>query len=102
MKVKNVWTDKNFTELLKLLGDVLPQNNKLPTSTYEAKKILCPMVYGCEKIHERPNDCVLFQNEYKDLHTCPKCGASRYKPDVNYFSDENNKRPHAKVFGIYP
>ncbi|XP_074356133.1 uncharacterized protein LOC141695821 [Apium graveolens] len=43
MKVKNGWTDRSFTELLKLLRDILPPNNELPTSIYEAKKILCPM-----------------------------------------------------------
>ncbi|KAL8112941.1 hypothetical protein AgCh_020310 [Apium graveolens] len=43
LKVKNGWSDKSFTEILKLLSKMLPPNNELPTSTYEAKKILCPM-----------------------------------------------------------
>ncbi|KAK1400939.1 hypothetical protein POM88_000544 [Heracleum sosnowskyi] len=76
LKVKNGWTNKSFTELLKLLGDMLPLNNELPTSTYEAKKILCPMGMDVKKIHACPNDCVLFRNEHEDLHACPKLETS--------------------------
>ncbi|KAL8107989.1 hypothetical protein AgCh_024417 [Apium graveolens] len=43
LKVKNGWSDKSFTEMLKLLAEMLPAKNELPTSTYEARKILCPM-----------------------------------------------------------
>ena len=57
LKVKNGWSDKSFTELLKLLGDILPRNNELPTSTYEAKKILCPLGMTVKKIHACPCDC---------------------------------------------
>ncbi|WOG83043.1 hypothetical protein DCAR_0102217 [Daucus carota subsp. sativus] len=57
LKVKNGWSDKSFTEMLKLLADILPPKNELPTSTYEAKKILCPMGMNVKKIHACPNDC---------------------------------------------
>ncbi|XP_074323112.1 uncharacterized protein LOC141660050 [Apium graveolens] len=40
LKVKNGWSDKSFTEMLKLLAEMLPAKNELPTSTYEAKKIV--------------------------------------------------------------
>ena len=33
-----------------------------------------------ERIHACPRDCVLFRGEYKDLHKCPVCKASRYRP----------------------
>ncbi|XP_074342221.1 uncharacterized protein LOC141679687 [Apium graveolens] len=102
MKVKNGWTDRSFTELLKLLRDILPPNNDLPTSTYEAKKILCPMGMDVKKIHACPNDCVLFRNEHEDLLACLKCGASRYKPDGNNSSEKNKKRPPVKVFWYLP
>ena len=32
------WSNKSFSELLSLLGDMLPVNNELPLSMYEAKK----------------------------------------------------------------
>nr|CAE05230.3 OSJNBa0011K22.12 [Oryza sativa Japonica Group] len=63
LKASNGWSDKNFTELLELLKDLLPEGNNLPQTTYEAKQVLCPL--GPE--------------EYADLDVCPICGASRYK-----------------------
>jgi len=49
IKARNGWTDKSFTELLKLLHEMLPKDNTLSTCHYEAKKILCPM--GMEYMH---------------------------------------------------
>ncbi|KAL8099331.1 hypothetical protein AgCh_031838 [Apium graveolens] len=102
LKVKNGWSDKSFTEMLKLLADILPPNNELPISTYEAKKILCPMSMNVKKIHACINDCVLFRHEYEHLQTCPKCGASRYKREGNYSSSVHKKRPPAKVLRYLP
>ncbi|KAL6350674.1 hypothetical protein AAG906_028127 [Vitis piasezkii] len=83
---------KNFTKLstlvklyyLKgrygcLLGDMLPVNNELPLSMYEAKKTLNALGMEYEKIHACPNDCILFRNELKDASSCPTYGASRWK-----------------------
>ncbi|KAL8155740.1 hypothetical protein AgCh_000951 [Apium graveolens] len=84
---------------------MLPPNNELPTSTYEAKKILCPMGMNVKKIHACPNDCVLFQNEHEHLHTCPKCGASGYKREASNSSTSHKKRPPVKwrtIDGKFP
>lgn len=102
LKVKNGWSDKSFTELLKLFGSILPLNNELPTSTYEAKKILRPIGMTIKNIHACPNDCVLFRNGHEHLNTCRKCGASRYKRDGNYFSANVNRRPLVKVLWYSP
>ncbi|KAL8147930.1 hypothetical protein AgCh_005309 [Apium graveolens] len=101
LKVKNGWSDKSFTEMLKLLAEMLPAKNELPTSTYEAKKILCPMGMNVKKIHACPNNCVLFRKEHEHLHTYPKCGAFRYKRDGNN-SSINDKRPPVKVLRYLP
>ena len=42
-KAKNGVSDKAFGELLKLVKNILPEGNELPESTYEAKKIVCPL-----------------------------------------------------------
>ncbi|XP_074373547.1 uncharacterized protein LOC141713881 [Apium graveolens] len=102
LKVKNGWSDKSFTEMLKLLSEMRPPNNELPTSTYEAKKILCPMGMNVKKIHTCPNDCVLFRNEHEHLHICPKCGASRYKREASNSFTSHNKRPPMKVLRYFP
>jgi hypothetical protein len=46
--------------LLKLLTKVLPKPNGLPSSTYQAKKIICSLTLGIEKMHACPNHCILY------------------------------------------
>ncbi|KAA0039737.1 hypothetical protein E6C27_scaffold2373G00020 [Cucumis melo var. makuwa] len=40
LKVRHGWSNISFSELLKELKDILPSPNDLPTSMYEAKKML--------------------------------------------------------------
>ena len=60
LKVKSGWSDKSFSELLKLLREMLPDQNEIPTSMYEAKKTLNALGMEYEKIHACPNDCILY------------------------------------------
>ncbi|XP_078156588.1 uncharacterized protein LOC144552481 [Carex rostrata] len=100
----NGWSDKSFTALLKILGDMLPDENELPRSCYQAKKLLCPLGLDVERIHACPNDCILYRNEYEKCEVCPTCGESRYKrknqTDGN--DDTNRKGPPAKVIWYFP
>jgi hypothetical protein len=36
-------SDKGFEKLLKIMKKMLPKDNELPASMYEAKKIVCPL-----------------------------------------------------------
>nr|AAR87252.1 putative transposase [Oryza sativa Japonica Group] len=79
-KAKNGVSDKAFGDLLKLVKNILPEGNKLPETTYEAKKIVCPLGLEVQKIHACPNDCILYRGEeYENLEACPVCKALRYK-----------------------
>jgi hypothetical protein len=60
LKATSGWTDPSFTALLELLTKVLPKPNGLPSSTYQEKKIICPLTLGIEKIHACPNHCILY------------------------------------------
>jgi hypothetical protein len=100
LKAKNGWSDKIFTSLLQLLGEILPENNSIPDSTYRANKLLCPLSMEVERIHVCPNDCILYRNEYNNLDKCLKYNASRYKPRYNEI--EVRKRPAAKVLWYLP
>lgn len=79
LKASNGWSDKSFTALLCLLADILPEGNVLPSTTYQAKKVLCPLGMEVERIHAYLNDCILYHKEYADMHVCLVCKASRYK-----------------------
>ncbi len=106
LKADNGWSDKSFTSLLQLLGEMLPDNNELPGTTYQAKKLICPMGLKIERIHACPNDCVLYRNEYEAMHVCPKCGVSRYKrrkdQDTDDCNEDTSGRPPAKVLWYLP
>jgi len=43
VNAKYGWSDKSFSSLLQVVHDMLPEENTLPKSYYQAKKILCPM-----------------------------------------------------------
>ena len=42
-KAANGVTDKRFEELLGIVKNMLPEGNELPSTTYKAKKIVCPL-----------------------------------------------------------
>jgi hypothetical protein len=78
-KTKNGISDKAFEKLLKIQKKILSNPNELPTTTYEAKKIICPLGLQIEKIHACPNDCILYRGVHENLDECPVCHVSRYK-----------------------
>ncbi|XP_014629693.2 uncharacterized protein [Glycine max] len=79
LKARFGLSDRSFTELLVLLKNMLPKDNILSKSHYEAKKILCPVGMEYQKIRACPNDCILYKNEFAEMHNCSTCGVSRYK-----------------------
>ncbi|XP_074283850.1 uncharacterized protein LOC141608390 [Silene latifolia] len=99
------WSDTSFMELLEALQDMFPEGNQLPKSNYYAKKLLCPLDLGYIKIDACPSDCILYRNEYADLHRCPRCGKSRYKLGDQIIFDGTKKYPstkkHAKLLRCY-
>lgn len=100
LKAKSGWSDKNFTYLLDLLKQMLPEDNNVSNRCYEAMEILCPMGLEYVKIHACSNDCILYMKEYKKLDQCPEYGESRYKLK-NKNGDDNDsvskKHPLTKV-----
>ena len=67
--------------------------------------MLCPMGMEYQQIHVCPNDCILYINEFEEMHKCPRCGVSRYKvkDDDECSSDESTKKgPPAKVLWYLP
>jgi hypothetical protein len=60
LKATSRWSDTSFSALLELLTKLLPKPNGLPSSTYQAKKIIYPLTLGIERIHACPNHCILY------------------------------------------
>ncbi|XP_073153341.1 uncharacterized protein [Henckelia pumila] len=99
LKAKYSWSDKSCTDLLNLLGEMLPDDNELPLSFYDAKKSLCALGITYEKIHACPNDCILYRKEYEDMNSCPTCGMSRWKMGQK---DTIKEGVPAKVLWYFP
>jgi hypothetical protein len=98
-KAENGTSDKGFDKLLKIIKKMLPGSNVLPSSTYEAKKVVCPLGLEVQKIHACINDCILYRGEkYENLNACPVCGALRYKIRRDDPGDvEGDPRPGKRV-----
>ncbi|XP_062076859.1 uncharacterized protein LOC133781794 [Humulus lupulus] len=79
IKVLNKLSNKAFDMILNIFREVLPNDHKIPSSHYEAKRMLRKLGLGYETIHVCENDCTLFWKEHKDATECPICGFSRYK-----------------------
>ena len=77
-KAENGTSDKGFEKLLEIIKKMLPRENVLPSSTYEAKKVVCPLDLEVQKIHACINDCILYRGEvYENLNACPVCEIGR-------------------------
>ena len=100
-KARNGISDTAFTELLKLLKDMLPKENMLPDSTYATKKLLKSFGLGYKQIHACVNDCCLFRKELANSDFCPKCGKSRWKKNKTTKDGKQTKIP-MKVLRYFP
>ncbi|XP_074337647.1 uncharacterized protein LOC141674843 [Apium graveolens] len=100
LKVKHGMSDSCFSYILLLLGSLLPEGNNIPSSFNEAKKTLCALEMGYDKIHECPNNCLLYRDDLdEDETTYRVCKASRWK--LNKKGDELEGVP-AKVLWYFP
>jgi hypothetical protein len=97
-KAQTGLSDKGFEKLLKIVKKMLPKDNEFPTSTYEAKKIVCPLGLEVQKIHACPNDSILYRGEeYENLNACPMCCAFRYKIRQDDPGDVEGERPRKRI-----
>jgi hypothetical protein len=94
MKLKATSSDTSFLALFESPTKELPKPNGLPSSTYQAKKIICPLTLGIENIHACLNHCILYRKEHEFKDRCPRCNVSRYKQNDNseQVEDDSNKR----------
>jgi hypothetical protein len=89
LKARYGLSDAGFDAFLSIIAYMLPKESKVPANTYYAKKLISPLTMGVEKIHICRNHCILYRgDDYKDLESCPKCSASRYKTNKDYREEE--------------
>ena len=79
LKAKHEMSDACYSDMLIMVGLLLPKGNEIPGSFYEAKKTLSVLGMEYEKIHACPRDCILYREKYAAATSCPNCGLSRWK-----------------------
>ncbi|XP_024178504.1 uncharacterized protein LOC112184476 [Rosa chinensis] len=79
LKAKHGMTDACYSDMLIMIGGLLPEGNQVPLSLYEAKKTLSALGMEYEKIHACPNDCILYRQQHADALICPNFGVPRWK-----------------------
>ncbi|XP_024172337.1 uncharacterized protein LOC112178421 [Rosa chinensis] len=99
LKAKHGMIDAAYSDWLIAFSEYLPTGNEIPTSVYEAKKVLSALGMDYRKIHACPNDCILYRKHYADEIRCPQCGISRWKVCKN--KKEREGVP-AKVLWYFP
>jgi hypothetical protein len=69
--VSNAFVDELFSLLWKKL---LPKENKMLATSYEAFKLIKSLGLSYDSIHACANGCVFFRGTLRCLQVCPKCG----------------------------
>jgi hypothetical protein len=93
LKASNGWSGTSFSALLELLSKVLPKPNGLPTNTYLAKKIICLLTLGVEKIHACLNHYMLYRKEHEFKEKYRRCNANQYKQNHDSQGSKERKVP---------
>lgn len=83
LKARYGMSDAGLDAFLCIIADMLPKKNNVCAKTYYVKKLISPLTMGMEKIHACHDD-----DDYKDLESCPKCGATTYKTNKDYREKE--------------
>jgi hypothetical protein len=95
-KARHGCTDTGFNDLLRILGETLPEGNKVPANTYRAKKLVKPVAMKIKKFHACPNHYILYRDKYEKMQSCAHCGTSRYKRNAGCRADMDEDREPKK------
>lgn len=77
LKVLSKWTG-NYFEMLKLLKEVLLEDNNCPENYYETRKLSCEVGLGYEQIDVCQRDCCIFYGELANAESCLVCDSGCY------------------------
>ncbi|XP_059663674.1 uncharacterized protein LOC132309374 [Cornus florida] len=96
VKTKYNWSDKSFTDLLKVIKDGLPDGETLPKTFNETKKMIGDLGLKYDKIHACPSDCMLYWKEHSNDEMCYNCGKSRLQRLFMSSKTTSSMRWHAE------
>lgn len=79
LKAVHCISNASMDELFSLLWkELLPNANKMPTTTYQASNIVKALGLSYDSIHACPNGCVLFGGTLAHEQMFPKCNNNQF------------------------
>jgi hypothetical protein len=57
---------------------IIAKREQMPTTLYEAFKLIKDLGLNYDSIHACPNGCVLFQDTLRGSQVCPRCNNNRF------------------------
>jgi hypothetical protein len=78
IKSKFAFSNNCYKEVLNMISDVLPENQKMPKDIYQSKKLLSELGMDFEKIDVCDNNCMLIWKETASEEKCTVCGERRF------------------------
>jgi hypothetical protein len=63
LKARHGWSDTSFNDLMIVLADTYPDNNKVPANTYWVKKLIRQVAMKLRKFDAYPNHRSLYWGE---------------------------------------
>ena len=96
LKSRHEWFDTCFNDLLRMFFDTYPEGNKVPTNTYQAKKMIRPVSIKLKKFHACSNHCILYRGKYENLESCPHYDVNWYKRNAGCRTDVDDEGPKSR------
>ncbi|XP_038711782.1 uncharacterized protein LOC120005976 [Tripterygium wilfordii] len=69
-----------FDDVVHLMKETMPTDNRMPVTFYQAKKSVSKLGLGYQRIYCCPDDCMIYYKDDAHLTQCKFCGVNRYKP----------------------
>jgi hypothetical protein len=68
-----------FDDMMSILKDVLPENNKFSSNFYQGKRLVQGLGIEYRKFDVCPNFCMLYYKENEGKDVCDECKLPRYE-----------------------
>ncbi|XP_073119657.1 uncharacterized protein [Henckelia pumila] len=102
MKQEHNMSERNFDDMCKLMSELCPAENHMPSSFNSTKKFIKDLGLPVEKIDSCKNNCMIYWGTDSDLTECKICEHPRYKPDRRRGNHNRSKQTPYKRMYYFP
>ncbi|XP_073151945.1 uncharacterized protein [Henckelia pumila] len=102
MKQEHNMSERNFDDMCKLMSELCPAKNHMPSSFNSTKKFIKDLCLPVEKIDSCKNNCMIYWGTDSDLTECKICEHPRYKPSRRRENHNRSKQTPYKRMYYFP